>query len=62
MAVRAILGQQITVKAATTIAGRFAVAFGEKSRTPIPELTATLRRAPELVAKASVGDIADSES
>src|SRR5204863_6170819 len=30
MSVRAILGQQITVKAATTIAGRFAAGFGEK--------------------------------
>ena len=34
MAVRAILGQQITVKAATTIAGRFAGAFGEPIATP----------------------------
>ena len=30
VAVRAILGQQVTVKAATTIAGRFANAFGEE--------------------------------
>lgn len=29
VAVRAILGQQVTVRAATTIAGRFAAAFGE---------------------------------
>jgi len=29
IAVRAILGQQVTVQAATTIAGRFAAAFGE---------------------------------
>ena len=29
LAIRAILGQQITVKAATTLAGRFALAFGE---------------------------------
>jgi AraC family transcriptional regulator of adaptative response / DNA-3-methyladenine glycosylase II len=57
MAVRAILGQQITVKAATTIACRFADAFGEKIATPIPELT---RLTPlfERVAKASVDDIA----
>ena len=34
VAVRAILGQQITVKAATTIAGRFAHAFGEPIETP----------------------------
>jgi AraC family transcriptional regulator of adaptative response / DNA-3-methyladenine glycosylase II len=34
IAVRAILGQQVTVKAATTIAGRFAAAFGEPLETP----------------------------
>jgi AraC family transcriptional regulator, regulatory protein of adaptative response / DNA-3-methyladenine glycosylase II len=39
MAVRAILGQQITVKAATTLAGRFADVFGEKIVTPFSELT-----------------------
>lgn len=39
MAVRAILGQQISVKAATTLARRFAAAFGEPIETPFPELT-----------------------
>jgi AraC family transcriptional regulator of adaptative response / DNA-3-methyladenine glycosylase II len=39
MAGRAVLGQQITVKAATTISGRFAEAFGERIETPFPELT-----------------------
>ena len=34
IAVRAILGQQVTVAAATTIAGRFATAFGEPLDTP----------------------------
>jgi AraC family transcriptional regulator of adaptative response / DNA-3-methyladenine glycosylase II len=34
IAVRAILGQQVTVAAATTIAGRFAKAFGEPFDTP----------------------------
>jgi AraC family transcriptional regulator of adaptative response / DNA-3-methyladenine glycosylase II len=34
VAVRAILGQQVTVAAATTIAGRFASAFGEPIDTP----------------------------
>ena len=34
VAVRAILGQQVTVRAATTIAGRFARAFGEPIETP----------------------------
>ncbi len=38
VAIRAVLGQQISVKAATTIAGRFAAAFGEPVDTPFPEL------------------------
>jgi AraC family transcriptional regulator of adaptative response / DNA-3-methyladenine glycosylase II len=40
IAVRAILGQQVTVHAATTIAGRFAQAFGE----PIETSSATVTR------------------
>jgi AraC family transcriptional regulator of adaptative response / DNA-3-methyladenine glycosylase II len=36
--VRAILGQQVTVKAATTIAGRFAAAFGARIETPFDRL------------------------
>lgn len=57
MAIRAIIGQQITVKAATTIACRFAEAFGEKIETPFPELT---RLSPLVgtVARASVDDVA----
>jgi AraC family transcriptional regulator of adaptative response / DNA-3-methyladenine glycosylase II len=39
VAVRAILGQQITVKAAATIAGRFAETFGEPFETPHADLT-----------------------
>lgn len=39
LAVRAILGQQITVKAAATLAGRFVAAFGDPVETPQPELT-----------------------
>ena len=57
MALRAVLGQQITVKAATTIAGRFAEAFGKKIGTPFPELT-RLTPLPEQVAKADVPAIA----
>ena len=38
MGLRAILGQQVTVKAATTIAARFVQAFGESVTTPLPEL------------------------
>ena len=39
MATRAILGQQITVKAASTLAGRVAREFGSPIKGPIPELT-----------------------
>lgn len=41
MSVRAILGQQITVKAARTLAARFAATFGSPLATPFPELTHT---------------------
>jgi AraC family transcriptional regulator of adaptative response / DNA-3-methyladenine glycosylase II len=41
MSVRAVLGQQITVKAARTLAGRFAAALGEKILTPFEDLTYT---------------------
>ena len=39
VAVRAILGQQVTVAAARTIAGRFAATFGEPIETPFAPLT-----------------------
>jgi AraC family transcriptional regulator of adaptative response / DNA-3-methyladenine glycosylase II len=39
LAVRAVLGQQVTVKAATTLAGRFAAAFGEPLETVHAGLT-----------------------
>ncbi len=57
MAVRAILGQQITVKAATTVACRFAEAFGEEIETPFPELT-RLSPLAEQVGKADVDKVA----
>jgi AraC family transcriptional regulator of adaptative response / DNA-3-methyladenine glycosylase II len=41
MSVRAILGQQVTVKAARTLAKRFAEALGEQILTPFEELTRT---------------------
>ncbi len=41
MSVRAILGQQITVKAARTLAMRFSKKFGEKLATPWQELSLT---------------------
>jgi len=54
---RAILGQQMTVKGATTIAGRLATAFGERIVTPYPELN-RLTPAPARVGRAVVDDIA----
>jgi AraC family transcriptional regulator, regulatory protein of adaptative response / DNA-3-methyladenine glycosylase II len=39
MAVRAVLGQQVSVRAASTLAGRFVTAFGEPIETPHPGLT-----------------------
>jgi AraC family transcriptional regulator of adaptative response / DNA-3-methyladenine glycosylase II len=38
LAVRAILGQQVSVKGATTLAGRWAQAFGTPIATPYPML------------------------
>ncbi|MHB1225402.1 MAG: AlkA N-terminal domain-containing protein [Gemmatimonadaceae bacterium] len=57
LAVRAILGQQITVRAATTIAGRLVDAFGEPIATPREGLT---RLAPTAarIAAASVDEVA----
>ena len=57
MGVRAILGQQVTVKAATTIAGRFVEAFGDTIVTPFAELN-RLAPVPARVAAAAVDDIA----
>ena len=39
LAVRAILGQRISVAAATTLAGRVAATFGEPLETPFPSLS-----------------------
>jgi AraC family transcriptional regulator of adaptative response / DNA-3-methyladenine glycosylase II len=57
MGLRAILGQQVTVKAATTIACRFVAAFGEPIVTPFAELS-RLTPVPSRIAGASVDDIA----
>jgi AraC family transcriptional regulator of adaptative response / DNA-3-methyladenine glycosylase II len=57
LAVRAILGQQVTVKAATTLACRFTEKFGEPISTPFPELS-RLSPLPERIAQARVEDIA----
>jgi len=51
LALRAVLGQQITVKAATTIFGRFVETFGSQIETPDPGVD---RVAPD------AGDIADA--
>ena len=57
LAARAILGQQITVRAATTLAGRFAAAFGDPIDVPhigLTHLSPTSRR----IASASIPEIA----
>ncbi len=50
VAVRAILGQQVTVHAATKIAARFAEAFGEPVETPHENLTTLFPRASDIAA------------
>jgi AraC family transcriptional regulator of adaptative response / DNA-3-methyladenine glycosylase II len=57
LGLRAILCQQVTVKSATTIACRFAEAFGERFVTPFPQLD-RLTPSPACIARASVDDIA----
>jgi AraC family transcriptional regulator, regulatory protein of adaptative response / DNA-3-methyladenine glycosylase II len=57
LGLRAIIGQQVTVKSATTIACRFVEAFGERVVTPYPELN-RLTPAAARIARASVDDIA----
>jgi AraC family transcriptional regulator of adaptative response / DNA-3-methyladenine glycosylase II len=57
VAVRAILGQQVTVKAASTIAARFAAAFGEPIDAPHAAIT-TLFPTPAAIAALEPGEIA----
>ena len=57
LAVRAILGQQVTVAAATTLAGRLAATFGDAITTPSPELCCLFPE-PERIARLSIDDIA----
>jgi AraC family transcriptional regulator of adaptative response / DNA-3-methyladenine glycosylase II len=57
VAVRAILGQQVTVQAATTIAGRFARAFGEPLQTPFAGLAVLFPPASAIAAR-DPGDVA----
>lgn len=58
LALRAILGQQISVAAATTLAGRIAAAFGEPAETGHPELT-RYPVAPERLAEARPTELMD---
>ena len=55
VAVRAILGQQVSVAAARTLAGRFAAAFGEPIETPFESL------ATAFPAAARVADLAPAQ-
>jgi AraC family transcriptional regulator, regulatory protein of adaptative response / DNA-3-methyladenine glycosylase II len=58
LALRAILGQQVTVKAATTLFGRFARTFGVPIHTPFEALTHLAPRA-DVVAQASRQQLID---
>ncbi len=57
LAVRAILGQQVSVRAATTLARRWAERFGEPIETPYPDLNRVTPDATR-VAAASAAEIA----
>ena len=57
VAVRAVLGQQISVAAARTLAGRFTAGFGEPIETPYPALAFTFPP-PERIAQLASADIA----
>ena len=57
MAVRAIVGQRISVPGATTLAGRLAAACGELIETPFPMLNLVSPR-PERLALADPGELA----
>jgi AraC family transcriptional regulator of adaptative response / DNA-3-methyladenine glycosylase II len=56
-ATRAVLGQQVSVAAATTLAGRLAARFGDPIATPHPELT-RLAPTPDRIASAADDAIA----
>jgi AraC family transcriptional regulator, regulatory protein of adaptative response / DNA-3-methyladenine glycosylase II len=56
LAVRAILGQQVSVKAATTLAGRLATTFGEPLEEPEGRLTHYFPR-PEVLVDAPIESI-----
>ncbi|MCB1207702.1 MAG: DNA-3-methyladenine glycosylase 2 family protein [Verrucomicrobiales bacterium] len=56
LAVRAVLGQQITVAAATTLSGRLVAKVGAEMDTPFPALN-RLAVTPDALAKLSVDDL-----
>lgn len=56
LALRAVLGQQVSVKGATTLAGRFAEKFGETIATPDPRLRVSAPVASRIAA-ASVAEL-----
>jgi len=56
-ALRVVLGQQVTVKAATTVSGRLAEALGEPVETPFAALR-RLAPTPQAVAEAGEGRLA----
>ncbi len=57
LTVRAILGQQISVKAATTLAGRIAVRYGEPLRSPYTGGLTHLFPTPAVLCRARFNDI-----
>jgi len=57
VAIRAILGQQVSVAAARTIAGRFALAFGDPIETPFASLQTVFPTAAR-IAEATSGSVA----
>ncbi|WP_304466093.1 DNA-3-methyladenine glycosylase 2 [Vitiosangium sp. GDMCC 1.1324] len=57
MTVRAILGQQVSVRAATTLSGRLVARFGESLDSPHAEIS-RLFPLPETLAAATVDDVA----
>lgn len=58
LTVRAVLGQQISVKSATTLASRLAEQFGEPILTPFSEVS-RLSPTPDCVADASVDELVE---
>ncbi len=58
LSLRAVLGQQVSVKAATTLFGRFVSVFGKPVQTPFPDLDRTGPIA-ETIADASLQTLID---